>query len=110
MVDGDVGQAERHGRGAVASIAPATWFEAEDAVVARRVADDPPPSLACAIGVIPAATAAPAPPEDPPGERARSHGLWVGPNSLGSVVSIRPNAGVFVRPTVTRPAASIART
>ena len=33
-------------------------------------------------------TAAPAPPEDPAGEWARLQGLWVGPNSLGSVVSI----------------------
>src|SRR5204863_2755805 len=40
---------------------------------------DPPPSLACAAGTIPAATAAADPPLDPPGEREASHGLWVGP-------------------------------
>ena len=40
---------------------------------------DPPPSDPCAIGTIPAATAAPAPPDDPPGVRPRSHGLRVGP-------------------------------
>src|SRR5699024_10044439 len=36
---------------------------------------EPPPSLPWAIGTIPAATAAPAPPEEPPGDRVGSHGL-----------------------------------
>ena len=36
---------------------------------------DPPPSLACANGSMPDATAAADPPEDPPGVRERSHGL-----------------------------------
>ena len=36
---------------------------------------EPPPSLAWAIGNIPAATADAAPPLEPPGERAGSHGL-----------------------------------
>src|ERR1700761_42508 len=70
---------------------------------------DPPPSLACAMGIMQAATAAPAPAEEPAAGRVRSQGLRVGPNSLGSFVSIRPNSGVLVRPTVTRPAASNAR-
>ncbi len=47
---------------------------------------EPPPSVACAIGTMPAATAAPAPPLDPPALRAGSHGLRTGPNSLFSVV------------------------
>src|ERR1700722_2953662 len=70
---------------------------------------EPPPSLACAAGLMPAATAAPAPPDEPAGVRARFQGLRVAPNSTGSVVSIRPNSGVLVRPTVIRPAASRAR-
>ena len=40
---------------------------------------DPPESVACAIGTIPEATAAAAPPLDPPGVRVRSQGLAVGP-------------------------------
>src|SRR5438105_2659443 len=40
---------------------------------------EPPPSLACATGVRPAATAAADPPLEPPGVRVRSHGLQVGP-------------------------------
>ncbi len=40
---------------------------------------DPPPSLPWARGTIPAATAAADPPEDPPEEWSRFHGLRVGP-------------------------------
>ncbi len=46
---------------------------------------EPPPSLPCATGTTRAATAAAAPPLDPPADRARSHGVRaVGPTS-GSV-------------------------
>jgi hypothetical protein len=40
---------------------------------------DPPPSLACAAGTSLAATAAAAPPLDPPALCASCHGLRVGP-------------------------------
>src|SRR5699024_10928306 len=40
---------------------------------------DPPPSEACATGAIPEATAAAAPPEEPPAVRCRFHGLAVAP-------------------------------
>ncbi len=40
---------------------------------------EPPPSLACAIGTMPAATAAAEPPLEPPALRPRSQGLRVGP-------------------------------
>ena len=40
---------------------------------------EPAPSLAVAIGTIPAATAAADPPDDPPGVRARASGLRVIP-------------------------------
>ena len=40
---------------------------------------EPPPSLAWAIGTIPAATAAPEPPLEPPGERVVSQGFFVAP-------------------------------
>src|SRR5262245_29286006 len=66
---------------------------------------EPPPSPAWPIAQIPAATAAAEPPDEPPGERAVSHGLWVGPYDAGSVVGWRPSSGVFVRPSTTNPAA-----
>src|SRR3982751_3898400 len=59
---------------------------------------DPPPSLACATGRIRAATAAAAPPDEPPEECARFQGLRVGPNSRGSVVGINPYSGLEVFP------------
>lgn len=65
---------------------------------------DPPPSLACAIGTMPAATAAADPPLDPPGVRVRPQGLHVGPNSSGSVLGNNPNSGVLVLATTIRPA------
>ena len=40
---------------------------------------EPPRSEPVSKAVIPVATAAAAPPEEPPGERARSHGLLVTP-------------------------------
>jgi hypothetical protein len=48
--------------------------------------------------------AADEPPLDPLGERVRSHGLRVGPNSSGSVTFETPNSGVLVLPKITRPA------
>ena len=39
---------------------------------------EPPPSLPCAIGASPPATAAAAPPLDPPAPRDRSHGVRAG--------------------------------
>src|SRR5436305_13023392 len=67
---------------------------------------EPPPSPACASGTMPLATAAPLPPLEPPVERVVSHGLCAGPYASGSVVVINPNSGVFVLPTITKPAAS----
>ena len=66
---------------------------------------DPPPSLAWANGTIPDATAAAAPPLDPPGVRVVSHGLCVAPHATGSVVGTLPSSGLFVRPAITSPAA-----
>ncbi len=40
---------------------------------------EPPPSLACATGTMPDATAAAEPPLEPPVERVTSHGLRLGP-------------------------------
>src|SRR5580658_320292 len=65
---------------------------------------EPPPSLACATGTMPAATAAADPPDEPPGVRARSQGLWVAPKRRGSVVGRMANSGVLVFPQITKPA------
>src|SRR5690348_4944112 len=46
---------------------------------------EPPPSDPCAAGASPAATAAPAPPLDPPAIRSRSHGVRDGGAASGSV-------------------------
>src|SRR4051795_8704925 len=64
---------------------------------------EPPPSLACATGKMRAATAAPAPPDEPPEEWSRFHGFRVGPNSRGSVVGIRPNSGLALLPKMVTP-------
>src|SRR6476646_11781040 len=67
---------------------------------------EPPPSLACATGRMRAATAAPAPPDEPPEECARFQGLRVGPCSRGSVVGINPNSGLELLPKIVTPASS----
>src|SRR5262245_10560042 len=66
---------------------------------------EPPLSLPFAIGTIRVATAAAAPPLEPPGVRSVSHGLRVGPSASGSVVGCNPNSGRLVLPQATRPAA-----
>src|SRR5580704_15113709 len=63
---------------------------------------DPPPSLACAAGTMPEATAAADPPEDPPVECSVFHGLRVAPKRRGSVVGRMPSSGVFVLPQMTK--------
>ena len=71
---------------------------------------EPPPSLASASGTMPAATAAAAPPLDPPVLRARSHGLRHAPSASDSVEGSSPNSGVLVLPSTIRPASSLRRT
>ena len=65
---------------------------------------DPPPSVPTASGPRPAATAAPAPPLEPPAVSAGFHGLRVGPKSGLSVTPLCPNSGVLVLPTMMPPA------
>ncbi len=61
-------------------------------------------SVPWAMAPIPAATAAPAPPEDPPGVRAGSRGFFVSPCRRLVVNQRREKAGVLVRPRITAPA------
>ena len=65
---------------------------------------EPPPSLACAIGARPAATAAAAPPEDPPAVSERFQGLRVAPVRLVSVDGASPSSGVVDLPNMMTPA------
>ena len=71
---------------------------------------EPPPSLPWATGTRPAATAAAAPPLDPPVEREVSHGLRHGPQPADSVVATSAISEVLERPASTNPAARIAWT
>src|SRR5664279_2477219 len=64
---------------------------------------EPPPSLPCAAGTMPAATAAAAPPDEPPDVRSGFHGLRVVPCNAVSVDAARPISGVLVFPKMTRP-------
>jgi hypothetical protein len=70
---------------------------------------EPPPSLPCAIGTSPAATAAPDPPLDPPGVRSVFHGLRLAP-WRGSLTGRIPYSGRLVVPTTTNPASRSRRT
>ncbi len=65
---------------------------------------DPPASVPMCSGPKPAAAAAPAPLEEPPGVRVRSQGLRVMPWSGQSPGDFQPNSVVVVLPTMTAPA------
>ena len=66
---------------------------------------EPPPSLPVQIGIMPDATAAAEPPDEPPGVRSGFHGLRVMPCSGEFVQFGMPNSGDVVSPTSTAPAA-----
>ena len=66
---------------------------------------EPPPSDPVARGTMPAASAAAAPPEDPPAPLDVSNGFRVGPKMALVVLPIQPNSGVLVLPTGIHPAA-----
>ncbi len=66
---------------------------------------EPPPSEPCEIAQSPAASAAAAPPLEPPALRVRSQGVRQGPFRAESVNAVVPNSGVFVLPSTTNPAA-----
>src|SRR5689334_17441651 len=71
---------------------------------------EPPPSVACASGIIPAATAAEAPPLEPPAMRSRFQGLRVLPKRRDSDVVVAPSSGEWVLPKIVKPAALIRST
>src|SRR5665213_1364040 len=65
---------------------------------------EPPPSVPSAIGVKPAASAAAAPPDEPPGVSAGFIGWRVGPYTLFSVWPLAAISGVLVMPRKIPPA------
>ena len=67
---------------------------------------EPPVSEPSESGPSRAATAAPAPPDEPPGVRSRFHGFDVRPYSADSVVPQKQNSGFVVLAKITAPAAS----
>src|SRR5438093_10704917 len=71
---------------------------------------EPPPSVPMWSGPSPAAAAAEAPPDEPPGVRSRSHGLRVGPKTRLWVAPSQPNVGVLVLPSKIAPARFIRST
>ena len=71
---------------------------------------EPPPSVPRASGPCPVATAAAAPPDEPPAVRERSHGFRVTPKSGLSVNGLWPNSGVVVLPMRMAPASRSRRT
>ena len=60
-------------------IRPRVGFSPTRPQNAAGVRTDPPPSVPCPSATIPAATAAPEPPLDPPALWSVAHGLRVGP-------------------------------
>jgi hypothetical protein len=65
---------------------------------------DPPPSVATPAPTMPAATAAPDPPLEPPGVREVSHGLREMPHASDSVAGQIASSGMCVRPITIAPA------
>jgi hypothetical protein len=66
---------------------------------------EPPVSVPIDHGALPAATAAADPPDEPPGTRAGSHGLRVGPKPEFSVDEPIANSSWFVLASSGAPAA-----
>lgn len=68
------------------------------------VRTEPPKSVPCASGTMPAATATAEPPDDPPEVSAGSKGLRVGPRNRLVQTAPKPNSGVLVLPRMIAPA------
>src|SRR6516164_9107831 len=84
---------------------PRLGFMPERPQQALGIRIEPPPSDPVARGTMPAARAAEAPPEDPPGPLDVSNGFREGPKMWLVVLPIQPNSGVLVLPTTMQPAA-----
>src|SRR5215510_501885 len=65
---------------------------------------EPPPSVACAMGTMPEATAVAEPPLEPPALCWTFQGFRVRPNSRDSEEVDRPSSQLCVLPKITKPA------
>src|SRR5512145_961673 len=81
--------------GAMAT-SPSVGFSPKMAQQPDGIRIDPPASVPTASGPSPVATAAAAPPLDPPGVCSRLQGLRLGPKSRLLVIALWPNSGVLV--------------
>ncbi len=97
-------QLEPRRRG-VAADNPAVGFSPTRPQKAAGIRIDPPPSVPVASGARPAASAAPLPPLEPPGDHSMAQGLPVSPKSRFEVKPSNANSGRFVLPTTIAPAA-----
>src|SRR5207302_4316096 len=82
---------------------PNEGFKPKSPVKLHGMRIEPPPSVPSASAPMPAASAAAAPPDEPPGVFAGFHGLRVMPVSALSVTPFQPNSGVVVLPSSTTP-------
>ena len=89
---------------------PREGFTPTTPQVAAGIRTDPPPSEPIANGTRPAATAAAAPPEEPPAPVDTSHGFRTAGRPAGSVNPVSPNSDAVVAPRDTAPVASSAAT
>src|SRR5690606_19850356 len=92
--------------GLLGTVRPRLGFSPNRPADAAGPRIEPPPSLACASGTMPAATADAAPPDDPLADSVSRQGLCVTPSSNVSVLPSMPSSLVALLPTVTGPAAS----
>src|SRR5882672_2001528 len=76
--------------GGQAGTRPNVAFSPTSPLKLEGMRTEPPPSVPMVIGPSPAATAAPAPPDEPPGVRSRFHGLRVMPFRGESVTPLWP--------------------
>src|SRR3990170_8315129 len=87
------------GESGQAGTRPNEGFRPNRPVKEQGMRIEPPPAVPTASGPMPEATAAAAPPEEPPGVFAVFHGLRVMPVSGLSVTPFQPNSGVVVLPS-----------
>ena len=59
------------------------------------------------MGIIPEATAAEAPPLEPPDDLSKLQGFLVGPYNTGSVVTVSPSSGELVLPKIFNPESTV---
>ena len=82
--------------GGQAGTRPNVAFRPSSPLKLAGIRTEPPPSVPMAMGPRPAATAAPAPPDEPPGVMPVFHGLRVTPCSGESVTPLWPYSGLVL--------------